>query len=341
MAPIVAAASADGEATRALWAGRSHQAPAVVSAAALIGSDTATLHDAVAITLAASDEATALLDGMELRVRTLTTTVETDAQRCVHSVRGPVLWSETITARANALGNDDVFVCMTSARSFDTVENRVLVAALEAIARAERALRTPTGEKVDPAERTRIAEVAAEARRWRAHPRLAAIRGGRLTGRDAARLRSGHRVSRMAPVMAVRSRVAEPFVADDLAGLADPSTRALHGFVLGVTEALRELEVITGTWSASDGGLWSGALSWRHPSADGGTPPGLCFRGIPLLAPAQLLESVPWADRLPHDGVTVRSALDVEQLVDRLNVGAPARARRTRPAGSAQRSSSS
>ncbi len=53
----------------------------------------------------------------------------------------------------------------------------MLVAALEAIARAERALRTPTGEKVDPLEHTRIAEVAAEAR-WRAHPRLVDIPAG-------------------------------------------------------------------------------------------------------------------------------------------------------------------
>lgn len=338
--PIVAVGSAEGDATRALWSRRSHHAPAVVAASALIGSDTATLHDAVAITLAASDEASELLDGMELRVRTLTTTVETEAQRCVHAVRGPILWSETITARANALGNDDVFVCMTASRSFDTVENRVLAAALDAIARAERALRTPTGDKVDPAERGRIAEVAAEARRWRSHPRLADVRGGRLSGRDTARLRSGHRISRMAPVMAVRARVAEPFVAEDLAGLADPATRRLHGFVLGVADTLAELGVVTGVLSSSDGGLWSGALSWRHPAAEGGTPPGLCFRGIPLLPPAQLVEDAPWADRLPRDGVMVRAADDVETLLTRLSSSGERASGRKRPAAAPQRSSS-
>jgi hypothetical protein len=75
---------------------------------------------------------------MELRIRTLPTTVATSSERCVNSVRGPIMWAETITARANALGNDDVFVCMTTARSFDTVENQLLVEALDSIAAASR-----------------------------------------------------------------------------------------------------------------------------------------------------------------------------------------------------------
>ena len=147
-------------------------------AAALIGDDVATLTDAVSITLAASPEAAALLDGMEFRVRTLPTTVHTSAERCVNSVRGPILWSETITARANALGNDDVFVCSTTSRSFDTVENRVLVGALEAIARAGRALRGPTGQKVPSDAAEQIASAAEEAANWRQHPRLVDIRAG-------------------------------------------------------------------------------------------------------------------------------------------------------------------
>ncbi len=122
--------------------------------------DRIVLADALSISLAASEEAGALLDGMELRVRTLTTSVETQTERCVNSVRGPVLWSETLTARANALGNDDVFVCATPSRSFDTVENRVLVAALEAIAKAGKAIAGSTGEKVAPEEAERIAGVA-------------------------------------------------------------------------------------------------------------------------------------------------------------------------------------
>jgi hypothetical protein len=113
-----------GRATAQLWDRRARGTHAVSYAAALIGGDVATLSDALSITLAASPEATTLLDGMELRIRTLPTGVDTHPERCIYSVRGPILWSEPITARANALGNEDVFVCSHTSRSFDTVENR-------------------------------------------------------------------------------------------------------------------------------------------------------------------------------------------------------------------------
>jgi hypothetical protein len=306
-------------ATARLWRRRARGSQAIAYAAALIGEDVATLTDAVSISLAASDEASRLLDGMELRIRTLPSTVETHPERCIYSVRGPILWSETLTARANALGNEDVFVCSTSARSFDTVENRILVSALDAIARAGRALRGPTGEKVKGAEAERAAVVAAEAASWRAHPRLEGVKGGRLSGRDMARLRGGHRMSRMAPVLAVRARVAEPFIAEDLEGLADPWTRAYHQHVVTVLDALGRWVQLPKDSSCSDGGIWSGVTSWRHPNAIGGTPAGLCYRGIPLLPPEHVVDGAPWAPAVPTDGVRVHGEQDVRRLLDRLS----------------------
>lgn len=304
--------------TAALWRHRAHGTPAIPFASALIGSDIGTLRDAVSLSLAASDEAAALLDGMELIVRTLTSTVESVPERCVFSVRGPILWSETITARANALGNEDVFVCTTSGRSFDTVENRVLVAALDAVARAGKALRSPTGERVHPRDARRIAAVADEARRWRAHPRLSDVSTRRLGGRDLARLRGGHRTARMAPVLAVRARVAEPFVAEDLAGLADVSTLVYHRFVGQALDHLVARQLISGPLSLSDGGLWVGAASFRHPAADGGTAPGLCYRGIPLVPARDVYADAWWADRVPVDAVEVHGTADLDRLIDRL-----------------------
>lgn len=308
-----------GRATARLWERRARGSHAIAYAAALIGGDVGTLTDAWSITLAASDEAGALLDGMELRIRTLPTGVDTHPERCVSSVRGPIMWSETITARANALGNDDVFVCSLTRRSFDTVENRILVAALEAIARAERALRGPTGSKVPEDEAARIATVAREAASWRSHPRLSGVHGGRLTGKDMARLRGGHRMARMAKVMAIRARVAEPFVAEDLVGLSDPWTRHYHSFVAHVIDLLGDSVQLPSTFSVSDGGLWCGPVSWRHPQADGGTPAGLCYRGIPLLPPARLVDGAPWAGDVPADGVRIMSGDDIGRLGERMS----------------------
>lgn len=293
------------DATAELWRRRSRRAPALPAAAALTGVDVATLADATAISLAASAEASDLLDGMEVRVRSLKTTVATTAERCVSSVRGPVLWSETITARANALGNEDVFVCATAARSFDTVENRVLVAALEGIARAGRALRGPTGEMVAPAEVDRIRAVAGEADRWRHHPRLADVPAARTSGRDMARIRGGHRLARMGPVLAVRRRLAEPFVPEDVAGLSDRVTRDYHRFVLRVLDAVTERAGRGRSLTVSDGGLWAGVFAFRHPDATGGTPAGVTVRGRAVLPPKELVADAPWAGRLPPDGIRV------------------------------------
>ena len=79
-----------GLATAQLWERRGRGVPAVAYAASLIGGEVGTLTDALSISLAASAEAAALLDGMELRIRTLPTGVDTHPERCVFSVRGPI-----------------------------------------------------------------------------------------------------------------------------------------------------------------------------------------------------------------------------------------------------------
>jgi hypothetical protein len=307
-----------GRATSELWGRRSRGNHAIHYAAALIGGEVGSLTDAVSISIAASAEAADLLDGMELRIRTLPTTVDTTAERCVFSVRGPILWSETITARANALGNEDVFVCSTTRRSFDTVENRILAGALDSIARAERALRGPTGAKVPSVEAERIAEVAREAGSWRRHPRLSGLQGGRLSGREMARLRGGHRIARMAAVLAIRERAAEPFVGEDLLGLSDVWTRRYHEFVLQVLDVLGRSVPLPRSLTVSDGGLWCGPVSWCHPQAVGGTPPGICYRGIPLLPPQRLYDGAPWAGSVPVDGVRIMNDGDVDRLSERV-----------------------
>jgi hypothetical protein len=300
--------------TAVLWHRRSPRSPAIPSAASLTGIDIATLADANAIALAASEEARVLLDSMEVRLRTLSTTVATTAERCINSVRGPIMWSETITARANALGNDDVFVCMGTTRSFDTVENQLLVEALESIAAAGRALRGPTGGRVAAKDVERIAAAAEEAARWRREPRLAGIKARRLTGRAAAKVRGGHRSGQMSAVLAVRRRSREPFRPGDLVGLSDEWTRALHALVLRVMDAFEHPRVLT----LSDGGLWSGDLSFRHPSAPGRGPAGLSVRGRPILGSQSDVAAAPWAHLLPTTGIHISADLGPDEISERL-----------------------
>ena len=220
------------DATATLWARRSRTTPALRVASLLVGLDAVTLDDAVVLALAASDEATALLDGMEVRVRTLPTRTVVEPVRCDQSVRGQILWSDTVVARAGAGGAEDLFVCARTGRTWDTPESRALVGALVALTRADAALARPLSGRLDPEVRRQVASVAAEAASWRRHPHLADVADVRLDGRSLAALRRGHRAGRVAPLLAIRARLREPFTAADVSSLAPAAARRVHDEVL-------------------------------------------------------------------------------------------------------------
>ena len=314
----MSSSSDEGGSTAELWRRRAAGTPAIGFAAALTGNGFSTLTEAVALSLALSREARTLLDGMELRVRTLTATVAMKNERCVYSVRGPVQWAETMTARANSFGSDDVFVCSAAERSFDTVENRTLVAALDAVAAARRALEGPLAERLTEREAARARQMAEEAASWRAHPRLAGLRAGRLNGRDAARLRGGHRMSRMAAVVAVRDRAQEPFTPEVLTRLSDGPTRAYHRFFHAILEVVEARGLSDGELHLSEGTLRTGGLSFSHPAVSKVEPAGVSYRNVALLPPTELLDRLPWRDRLPERGVMISSTSELDRLLDRL-----------------------
>jgi len=227
-----------------LWQRRSPLASSLRVAELLSGVDAVTLDDAVVLALSASKEASDLLDGMEVRVRTLTTTVTTTPERCDQSVRGPILWSETIVARAGALGNDEVFICARTERCFDTPENRVLVAALSVLARSGSALRRELGSRLHSETQKRVAAASAEANSWLHHRRLSGISSTGLRRGDVGRLRTGHRSGQAAPLLAIQRRMAEPFTAEDVATLCSQDAQRLHQRVvdaLGPTSESSEL----------------------------------------------------------------------------------------------------
>ena len=127
----------------------------------------------------------------------------------------------------------------------------------------------------------------------------------------------------MKPVIAIRDRAAEPFVGEDLAGLADVATVVYHGFVLAVLDHLMARGLVAGPLTLSDGGLWVGAASFRNPGVDGGTAPGLCYRGIPLVPRPELHADASWSSKVPVNGVEVHSTADLDRLIDRLTGATP------------------
>jgi len=269
-------------ATAQLWRRRDRRIPAVAAASAMTGLPPAVLREAARISLAASVEAEALLATMGERVRSLPLELADTLERCVNSVRGPVVWSETITARANALGNDDVFVCTTARRTFDCPANRMLVAVLTEIAASTRALRGPVGTFLSPDDAARIEQVAARARLWRHHDRLDGVPARAPRVREQARMRHGRHAEALKPVFDARRRVMQPFEEPDIEGLCDPMTATLHIGVLEVfDEAVRRLG-IDPVITFADGALRTGPLAFRHPRSAGSAPPGLSIAGEPV-----------------------------------------------------------
>lgn len=260
-------------ATAALWERRDRRVPAVVAAVALTGLPASILEDAARVSFTLSCEFEALLEGMQERTRQLPSVLQRSPERCLHSVRGPVMWSETLTARANSFGAEDVFVCATVRRSFDCAENRLLVWLLDRAASAGRLLRRRSGasgivELMDPGEIRRTEEIGASARAWRMAPRLVAVSGREPDRHELDRIRSKRGGgAEKSVLLAARGRAKQPFASEEIASLCDPVTSEGHAEVL---DALRGQGGPGSRWGCSRRALTLGGLVWQH-RANGGS----------------------------------------------------------------------
>lgn len=307
------------DATEALWAARDPLAPVLDGAALFTGLDRSVIERARRASAVLSDEAGAVLRAMHRLDRILTSTQRDRTEICVHSVRGPIAWSETMTARANALGNDDVFVCKTSERSLDTVGNRLVVGCLTAIARADpdpEILGTVYGAD----QQALIAARADEARQWLAMAVMARIPSKIPSGRELTGLRSGRRAAEFRALIAF-SELCNGGVAGSLLGeLAGPRTRELHTFVRNVVSVVAEHADVPSRWKIVRGAMARGPITFRHPARPGPGVPGLSLRGVPLLPPERVVEGAPWAGELPARGQRVLGDQDVIDVMKKMDL---------------------
>lgn len=267
------AALGSGGATAELWLHRDRRIPAVAAAVAVTGLPVPLIEDAARVSFALSCEFEALVEGIPERMRQLPSVLEDNPQRCVHSVRGPVMWSETMTARANSFGDEDVFVCRSVRRSFDCAENRLLVWLLERGSSAGRLLRRQSGtsgiaERMDPGELRRAEEIGARARASLNTPRLAGIPARSPNRTELSRMRRTRAVGAETSVLlTARARARQPFTAEELASLCDGATAGMHE---GVLEAFRAAGGAHFTFDCSRNTISCGGVGWRHPCSAGG-----------------------------------------------------------------------
>jgi hypothetical protein len=251
--------------------------------AALLGMRARLARQLVGTVLATSDEAEELLAAMPTIVRSLAIATTDRPERCYGELRGPVLWAETMSARSASAGDPGLFVCATTTKAYDTDENRVLKAALEAVHRAgRRAEALAEGYGEDVAKRARHnSQVAA---RLLDHQTLAQVPLTTPGGRALRRTRAGSRRHTYRPALAVLHRAGEPLGPHHLAALADARTRAQHDLLAAT---LQHLEAVTGTrppLRSDRGGLTTGPLTFHHPgrAEDPGQLDGITIGGVLL-----------------------------------------------------------
>src|SRR4029077_13388682 len=116
-----------------LWSRLIRPFDVVHTVSAITGLSISVVSQMVGVAIAGSPQASRLLDTLPMTLRSLSTSRTSHAERCKGELRGPVLWSETMSARASSFGDSDLYVCMTPSRVYDVDENRVLVAALVAV----------------------------------------------------------------------------------------------------------------------------------------------------------------------------------------------------------------
>lgn len=290
-----------------LWSRLSRPFDPIRTVGALTGLPTPAAAEMVGTALATSPEADRLLAEFSRTVRSLATSMGTQAERCIGELRGTVLWSETLSARASSFGDPDLFVCATPSRAYDIDENRVLVAALLAVRDGAADAIEQVGHRhrlQDPMTRTAVRN-GNEAARLAGHPSLKGVRRGKPNPREIKRTRSGKKRHVYQPALDVLARAGDPVSVDEVLALCDRRTRAQHEVLMRVVHNLESTGAELPPFRVEDGRLYAGPVQYLHPQRareSGGTA------GVVI---GQLLLDVP--DR----SASADSALAAQRLAER------------------------
>jgi hypothetical protein len=256
-APVVAIEPGSGTALLLRRLARPYDAARAVAALAGVSPRTATR--VVGAAVAGSAEAEALLHAMPHIVRAMAIATTDRPERCYGELRGPVLWSETMSGRSASAGDPGLFVCSTTTRAYDTDENRVLKAALAAVERAgqDASAGATLDDDVRHARHNQM-----RARHLLEHRTLSGVPLTRIGGRTLQRTRNGSRRNTYAPAVALLLRAADPLRPEHLAPIVDDAARAGHDLLATGLLALDELQR-DGALRTSSGTLVAGPLRYE------------------------------------------------------------------------------
>lgn len=218
----------------------------------------------VGTVLATCDETEDLLAAMPRILRSLAIATTDRPERCHGELHGPVLWSETMSARSTSVGDPGLFVCATTTKAYDTAENRILKAALAVIERAGHAATHGIDLHGDEVLR-RARHNEHQARHLLEHRALSGVPLGRITSRAIRRTATGSRRATYRPAMALLARSREPLQAHHLRARASAATLADHELLAAALEAL-DRRGETPPLHNDAGGLAAGPIRYDHLS---------------------------------------------------------------------------
>jgi hypothetical protein len=175
------------------------EADILLEAAAVLGLSVGEVRTLAHTHFVLSREVRELLDGMPSLIRRLATTTMREEETSPDTVRGPVLWGPTLAAQA-ADGVRQRYVTAPARRAYDTPENQVLVAALNAVVAVGGRARNILGDGglgITVRERVNAAE------RWMQARSLSSVRVVQPTTRVLHRVSVGRSRRRYRPAVAV------------------------------------------------------------------------------------------------------------------------------------------
>jgi len=245
----------------------------------------------VGVAIATSPEAEQLIESFPKTIRALATSVHTHPERCIGSLRGPVLWSETMSARSASFGDPDLFVCATPSRAYDVDENHVLVYALDEVREAAVLAAEAAGDRGDQALMRHVRHNGAEASRFLEHPSLRTVARKRPGARALKRTRSGKHRKWYAPALRMLERAATPLPPAEIRAWCDERTRAQHDVLMGVVNRLeRSGAGQLPDFRAEHGSLVSAQVRYSHPRylGDRRSPSGVVVGRLLIDVPDRL-----------------------------------------------------
>lgn len=190
----------------------------------------------------------------------------THTERCVGHVRGPIQWSETITAWSSGIGVDDVFVCITPRRDFDVAENRLLAWLLTRLVVAGRRSRGDAARHFAPDELDRIRSHATTAQKLLAHKVLRGVSNQKPSGRELRDIRKSRHLATYSPAVKLAERVRRPLMSTEARALVTQSTIEHHRVMTMLMDSQRARGLAVPRLAIRGDFAVSGLLRFRNPA---------------------------------------------------------------------------